>query len=145
VTTHRRGRPRTSIRAWLRASTAAFLLGVSGCTSAPPASSPGTDAGSRGLVAASSGLCHALGALPDTPAAGRAFINEAHEALHRLAADPRLARPTAARVLETMQKVEADLASQPDATPLATDLAALRATADAALETLGVEVPTCDA
>jgi hypothetical protein len=95
-------------------------------------------------VVASSGLCHALGALPDAPAAGRAFINEAHEALHRLAADPRLARPMAARVLETMQKVEADLASQPDATLLATDLAALRATADAALETLGVELPSCD-
>jgi hypothetical protein len=129
----------------LRASIAAFLLVVSGCTGAPPASSPGTDPGSRGLVAASSGLCHALGALPDTPAAGRAFINEAHESLHRLAADPRLARPTAARVLETMQRLEGDLASQQEATQLATDLAALRATADAALEMLGVEVPSCDA
>jgi hypothetical protein len=143
VTTHYRGRARASTTAWSRACAAAFVLGLSACT-AGAASSLGTDPSSRGLVAASSGLCHAMGALPDAPAAGRVFTNEAHEALHRLAADPRLARPMAARVLESMQKLEADLGGQPDATLLATDLAALRATADVALETLGVDVPSCD-
>jgi hypothetical protein len=143
VTTQCRGRPRASTSAWLWVCAVGFLLAVGACTGGA-ASSLGPDPASRGLVAASSGLCRATAALPDAPAAGRIFQNEAHEALHRLAADPRLARPMSARVLEAMQKLEADLAGLPDATLLAADLATLRATADVALETLGVDVPSCD-
>lgn len=128
---------------WMRTSAVGVVLVLSACTPGAP-SAPATGAIPSGLQAASSGLCDALAALPDASAAARAFTNEAHEPLHRLAADPRLARPMSARVLEAMQKVEGDFARSADLTALAGDLAALRASADAAFETLGVDVPSCE-
>jgi hypothetical protein len=95
------------------------------------------------LSASSSGVCQAIVALPDPSAAERAFTNVAHQALHGLAADPRLARPMSARVLEAMQKVEADFSHSADVAVLSDDLAALRTSADAALQALGEDVPAC--
>jgi hypothetical protein len=95
------------------------------------------------LTASSSGVCEAIAALPDVSAAQRAFTNVAHDALHGLAADPRLDRPMSARVLEAMQKVEADFERPSGVAVLTGDLTALRVSADAALQALGDVVPTC--
>jgi hypothetical protein len=110
-----------------------------------PASGASATLGSTGsaLTASSSGVCQAILALPDAVAAQRAFINVAHQALHGLAADIRLDRPTSARVLETMQRVEADFSGAADAPSLGGDLAALRVAADSALSAIGEEVPAC--
>jgi hypothetical protein len=48
-----------------------------------------------------------------------------------------------ARVLEGMEKVEADFSQVPDVAVLTDDLAELHASADAALQALGEEVPAC--
>lgn len=98
-----------------------------------------------GLTGASSGVCEAIGALPDLAAARQAFTNLAHDALHGLAADSRLGRAMSARVLETMEKVEADLGRSADVAVLTDDLAELQASADAALGALGETVPACAA
>lgn len=91
----------------------------------------------------SAGLCHAIAGLPDPATVKRTFTNEAHDGLHRLAADGRLTAPIAARVLETMQRLEADLAASPPPPAISGDLIDLKAAADAALHTLGVEMSTC--
>jgi hypothetical protein len=98
-----------------------------------------------GLAASSSGVCQAIAALPDVPAAERIFMNVAHAALHDLAADPRLDRSMSAGVLETMQKVEADFRHPPGVADLTDDLASLHASANTALNAIGEEVPACAA
>lgn len=98
-----------------------------------------------GLSVSSAGVCEAIAALPDPTAAERAFTNVAHDALHGLAGDPRLSRSMSARVLEAMQKVEADFSRPPDVAVLSGDLAELHASADSALRALGEEVPACPA
>lgn len=90
-----------------------------------------------------SGLCAALAALPDRPAAERAFTNIAHDALHGLAADQRLDRALAAHILETMQIVEMDFGRSAAADALSLDLGALRDSASVALEAVGEIVPSC--
>ena len=80
---------------------------------------------------------------PTCPRHERAFTNVAHDALHGLAADPRLDRPMSARVLEAMQKVEADFERPPGEAVLTADLTELRASADAALQAIGEAVPAC--
>jgi hypothetical protein len=124
-----------------RPGAAWMVLVLIGCSPAAGASATSGQPGS-GLTASSSGVCEAIVALPDTSAAERAFIN-VHEALHGLAADDRLDRPMSARVLETMQRVEADFSQASDAPVLGRDLAALRAAADAALHAIGEAVPAC--
>jgi hypothetical protein len=121
-----------------------MALLLSGCSLAPGSSAP-PNAPASVLVAASSGVCSAIAALPDRAAAERAFTNLAHAALHALAADARLDRSLAARVLETMQKVETDFSQSAGATLLGGDLAQLEAAAVAALSALGQEVPACAA
>jgi hypothetical protein len=104
-----------------------------------PRSTDGPD-----LTAAALGLCLAVAALPNVNAAERAFDNNAHEALHALAAAPGLERGLAARVLESMERVEADFArSAPDG-GLAADLQALTIDTDRALQELGEVGPPCD-
>jgi hypothetical protein len=98
-----------------------------------------------GLSASSVGVCEAIAALPDPAAAERAFTNVAHDALHGLAGDPRLSRSMSARVLEAMQRVEADFSRSADVATLSGDLAELHTSADSALEALGEEVPACPA
>lgn len=84
-----------------------------------------------------------MGVLPDVAAARTAFVNEAHDELHALAAAPGLDRSAAAHVLEAMDAVERDFSGSPAAAALAGDLATLRSAADDALTSLGVEVPAC--
>ena len=48
-----------------------------------------------------------------------------------------------ARVLEAMEKVETDFSKSPDLMVLTNDLTELQASADAALQSLGEEVPAC--
>jgi hypothetical protein len=124
-------------------STAAWIaLVLSACS--PGADAPATSSQTAiGLAASSAGVCQAIGALPDQTAAERLFTNVAHEALHGLAADPRLSRSVSARVLETMQTVEADFSGSTGASSLGDDLAELQVSTDAALRALGEEVPAC--
>jgi len=124
------------------AASLAIVACSAGSTPSPVATAPPSQA-ALGLSAASSGVCQAIIALPDLSAAERAFSNLAHEALHTLAADPRLGRAMSARVLEAMEKVEADFSQSPDVAVLADDLTELHASADAALQALGEEVPPC--
>jgi hypothetical protein len=133
----------------LRLSRTPWRCSVASITLLLIACSPGSSLSSApsppmlDLTASSMGVCAAIVALPDLPAAKRAFTNLAHDALHGLVADPRLDRTTSARVLETMGKVEADFYSPSDVTELTADLAALHSSADAALHALGVEAPPC--
>jgi hypothetical protein len=118
-----------------------ILLLLGACS---PAASPtvAVNEAARG-VAASSGLCAAIVALPDASASERAFTNLAHDALHGLAADPRLTRPMSARVLEAMERIETDFSGSASLTATTDDLRGLRDATDAALVALGVEVPAC--
>ena len=119
-----------------------IALVLSACSPAGAGSgTPGQP--SLGLSASSAGVCQAIAALPDLSTAERTFTNVAHEALHDLAADPRLGRSMSAHVLEAMEKVETDFSQSPDVAVLTDDLTELRASADAALQALGEEVPPC--
>jgi hypothetical protein len=121
---------------------ASVALVLSACSPGANTSSTSSQAG-IGLAASSAGVCQAIDALPDVTSAERAFTNVAHEALHGLAADPRLSRSVSARVLEAMQKVEADFSGSTGASALSDDLAELQVSTDAALGALGEEVPLC--
>jgi hypothetical protein len=124
--------------------TALVTLLLTACL--PAASLPGASAVSAtapGLSASSSGLCQAIAALPSASLAERAFTNVAHEALHVLAADSRVDRTLRARILEAMEKVEADFSAPADTPVLADDLAALQGSADEALRSVDVQVPPC--
>jgi hypothetical protein len=125
-----------------------ILLSIALAVSACSLGGAGSDTPSQsalGLSASSAGVCEAIAALPDPVAAERAFTNVAHDALHGLAGDPRLSRALSARVLEAMQKVEADFSRTPDVALLSGDLAELHVSADSALQALGEEVPSCPA
>jgi len=125
-----------------RSTAAWIMLLLSACS--PVASASATPSQpALGLPASSSGVCQTIAALPDLSAAERAFTNLAHDALHGLAADPRLDRSMTARVLEGMEKVEADFSQPPDMAVLSDDLTELHASADAALQALGLEMPAC--
>ena len=132
---HRRRATWLSAAAWiaLTVSACAPLAGASATLSQPL----------LGLTSSSSGVCQAIAALPDVSAAQRAFINVAHDALHGLAADPRLGRAMSAQVLEAMQSVEVDFTQPWDDAALGGDLANLLAVTDAALGALGERVPAC--
>ncbi len=118
------------------------LVVLTACSSSSPTDTPAASAPATGLDAASTGLCATIAALPDATEAERTFTNEAHAALHSLAAAAGLDRSDAARVLEGMEQVETDFSSG-DAGALATDLTALHASADEALRALAIEVPPC--
>jgi hypothetical protein len=126
---------------------AAFRIGatislvLSACSPVSP--TPG-DAAVR-LAASSSGVCQAIVALPDVAAAERTFTNVAHEALHSLAAEPRLDRQLSARVLEAMQNVEVDFGQTqpPDVAVLTAHLTKLHEAADRALVSIGETAPPC--
>jgi hypothetical protein len=92
--------------------------------------------GEPNLQAAAAGVCSAIAALPDAGAAERTFTNDAHEALHALAAAPGLDRSVSARLLESMEQVEADFEGGLSGN-LGDDLGALHAAADAALAGIG--------
>lgn len=81
--------------------------------------------------------------LPDLDGARRAFVNQAHDPLHALAADPRLTRTAAARVLEAMDRIERDFDMAATAAILATDLATLALVARSALAELGIDAASC--
>jgi hypothetical protein len=134
------GPPRAPWR-WILVAIAMML---SACS--PAGAGPGALGESPlGRSASSAGVCQAISALPDTSAAERAFTNVAHDALHGLAAEPRLSRAMSARILEAMQKVEDDFSRSPDAAVLSADLTDLHTSADSALQALGEEVPGCPA
>ncbi len=119
-----------------------LMLSMVACAPGQTASAT-TGAGQSDPTAASSGVCQARLDLPDVTAAGRAFTDLAHEALHRLAADTRLSRSMAAAILESMERSETDLGHAPSPAALSTDLDALQVATDAALTALGETVPTC--
>lgn len=123
---------------------ALLLVGCAGGAGGTPGTTTGTpDPSAIGLDAAVVGLCSATATLPDLEGARRAFVNRAHDPLHALAADPRLTRTAAARVLEGMGRVERDLDMSVGAAVLAEDLGALALVARAALTELGIDVASC--
>lgn len=130
------------LRAPWRSTAALITLMLSACSSVPSMSTPPSQP-TPGLTESRSGICQAIAALPDPSAAERAFTNLAHDPLHTLAADARLDRSMAARILEAMEKVEADFTQSPDVAVLTDDLTALLAATDRALEALNVQVPPC--
>jgi hypothetical protein len=86
--------------------------------------------------------------MPDAAAAARIFTDEAHEALHALAADPHLDRALAARILESMERLESDLEApgvSATSAALSADLSTLHDATDRALEAIGLPVPACAA
>lgn len=137
-----RRRPRAApLPALAGGALCAALLVACAPGSSPPASASGSP---TGLLVASSGLCRARQALPDVVSAEQAFTNFAHDPLHVLAADGRLDRGLAAKVLETMATVEEDIRASSAADTLAADLDALQAAADEALRSINEVVPPCD-
>ena len=133
---------RPSCVTWLSMTAFTALL-LTACLPAVSLPTPGPSATAPGLSAASSGLCQAIAALPSASLAERAFTNMAHEALHVLAADSRIDRTLRARILEAMERVEADFSAPADTSVLADDLAALQGSAHEALRSVDVQVPAC--
>jgi len=129
--------------AWCSAAAWTMMMLLLSACSAVASASASPSQGALGLLTASSGLCETIAALPDISAAERTFTNRAHEALHALAADPRLDRSVSARLLEAMENVHTDFSQVSDAAVLSEDLGQLHASADAALAVLGMEAPTC--
>jgi hypothetical protein len=127
----------------------AFVLAVvaTGCSGS---GDPATTTGPTGSVAradadrAVTGLCALVG-MTDLGAANATFQDEAHRTLHAVAADAeRIDRAVSAALLETKQRVEADLA-EPDLPPgFPDDVQALLVALRAALETIGLPAPECD-
>jgi len=134
---------RTSSLPWLSMTALIALLLTACLPAASLPATPGTSATAGGLSASSSGLCQAIAALPSASLAERAFTNMAHEALHVLAADSRIDRTLRARILEAMERVEADFSAPGDTAVLADDLAALQGSADEALRSVDVQIPPC--
>lgn len=105
----------------------------------------GTTVADVDLLQASVGVCAARKALPAEPAAAMAaFTNQAHTALHLLAAQPDLDRALAGRLLEAKTQVESDIANSANAETLQADLESLQETTDAALRDINREAPACD-
>ena len=119
----------------------AATLTISACGTDTRATTARTE---TGLLAVSPGLCDVIAAAPDAAAVERAFIDEAHDPLHELAADPRLSRADGALVLQAMQRVEVDFQADAEVSVITADLIILARSADAALAALGLAVPPCE-
>ncbi len=130
---------RALTRAWIAPAVIALAACGPGASSASPGNGPSGDAT---LAAAATGVCAAVQALPDATAAQRAFENQAHEALHALAAAPGVDRSRAARLLEAMERVEGDFESD-SAPSLPADLSALQSATGDALRSMDRAVPPC--
>lgn len=133
-----------SLRPLLLVAGAVFLamtFAVSGC--AAGAGEPA--ANSVDLMAAHNGVCRALRVGADRPATITAFQDQAHDALHALAAAPTLRRSLATDLLETKARVEADIERGASLDQLRADLAGLLAAVEAALGDLGHEATACQA
>jgi hypothetical protein len=90
------------------------------------------------------GLCDARRAGTDTVSARTAFYNHAHENLHVLATAVEVPdRRAAGRLLEAMQRVEADLAPAGDRVVLTKHVNELLSTARSALDRLHVPSRSC--
>lgn len=96
------------------------------------------------LVDAEVGLCQAAKAAPTDPVAARAtFYDRSHDTLHTAArALETTDRALAARLLEAMQKVEADLEIRPPGLP--DDLSQLFDVYRQGLARLAITAPPCD-
>ena len=107
------------------------VVAMAACAGVQPRSEVEGDDG--GIVAA---LCEARDeVVRDAAEAGAIFLDRAHDGLHELArAVEEIDRPTAARLLEAKQAVEAGLEPQSSSASLAEDLEALIASARRALE-----------
>jgi hypothetical protein len=98
-----------------------------------------------GLRQAVAALCMTERQAQHEPAVARStFYNDSHDSMHVLARLLETAdRSQAAKVLETMQVVERDLAMQPISSSLPGDVGRLSAAAAAGLDRLLVTPPPC--
>jgi hypothetical protein len=117
----------------LRLGVVALLLAACGTESV---------AGSSAADAAI-GVCAAREALPDRDASVDAFRNQAHEALHALAATPGLDRAVAADLLTAKVRVESAILDDAPAEELTTDLLGLDVALGNAAADLGLAIPAC--
>ncbi len=124
-------------------------LVLAGCAATPgkeplPRGSLGnvTEENSREAVL---GLCEARAEVERDPAAaGDAFFDRAHDRLHVIAAAvEEVDRPSAARLLEAIASVEADVRQDAEPERTAADLDALLEATRASLERLGLAAPRC--
>lgn len=128
---------------------ATLVLAVSACGGSgggSPTARPTTStAVGASLASAVDGLCLARGQVAGDPAAVRGtFYDRSHDALHTIARQlEAVDRSLAARLLEAMQAVEADVSSQSPAASSAADFGRLIDVADQGLARLSVPVGTC--
>jgi hypothetical protein len=115
----------------------------SGSSDPGPTTAPTGPVASTDADRAVSALCELAGET-DPAAANALFQDRAHQTLHAVAAEAeRVDRAASAALLETKQRVEADLA-EPDLPPgFADDVETLLVALRAALETIGLPAPEC--
>lgn len=142
---HPRRIRRTTAGALLPLLAAVLVACASGQGSSTPDSSLASDPpiGGASLSEAATGVCLTIAALPDAHGAEDTFANDAHEALHALAAADRLDRSLAARLLEAMELVEADFEAESADSTLRADLDALHTATSDALAGVGTAAPPC--
>lgn len=128
---------------------ASVILAVSACGGSGGASTTARSTTSTAVAASLAsgveGLCLARSqAAGDPPAARGTFYDRSHDAMHTIARQlEAVDRALAARLLESMQAVEADLSTQSPAASSAADLGRLIDVADQGLARLSVPVGTC--
>ncbi|MGI9080356.1 MAG: hypothetical protein ACR2GF_06020 [Acidimicrobiales bacterium] len=128
---------------------ATLVLAVSACGgsggTSPTARSTTSTAVAASLASGVEGLCVARPQVAGDPAAVRGiFYDRSHDVLHTIARQlEAVDRALAARLLEAMQAVEADVSSQSPAASSAADLDRLIGVADQGLARLSVPVGTC--
>jgi hypothetical protein len=121
---------------------ALLAVSCSGSGDPPPAAGTGPVApaeADRAVIA----LC-ALGGETDPAAANARFQDRAHRTLHAVAAEAeRVDRAASAALLQTKQRVEADLAEPALPASFSDDVEALLVALRAALDTIGLPAPEC--
>lgn len=115
----------------------------SGSDDAPPTAGTTSPVAAVDAERAVTGLCE-LADETGLAAANALFQDRAHRTLHAVAAEAeRVDRSVSAALLETKQRVEADLAEPDLPIGFADDVGALLVAFRAALETIGLSAPAC--
>jgi hypothetical protein len=121
----------------------ALLAAACSGSDEPEPSSPTGPVARADTDRAVNGLCELAGET-DLATANARFQDQAHRTLHAVAAEAeRVDRAVSAALLETKQRVEADLAEPDLPAGFADDVEALLVALRAALETIGLPAPAC--
>jgi len=140
--------PRLLASTLIASALVAAACGSNGDGSDGPSAPP---SGALGPVTAEAATGAVRGLCDLASAAGRAeaeatFLDRSHETLHVIAAATEVRdREAAAGLLETKQRVEADLAETELPPDFAADVEALIEATRAAIDAIGLEAPACPA